>query len=157
MNNLIVRNKTIEKLVASFNTQVDRFPESIRYSALSMLALSILEVTESDLAKLAPAIEHITLQNGISSYLSLNEQQRLCVNIFASQLISQQEHIVYSQKNYLDTLRINDASLLLSETNSTPVFTTPLSEFTSGFVTQLKVLGNFILSLVSSKPGSGHE
>lgn len=110
MKNYIEREDQIKLLKKSFSNELARFPEQLREELTSLLAFAINEASNGKSQEcFAKAITHITSQKGFMSYSSLSEAERLCVNVFAEQVISKQEHIVFHHKNYMDNLRIPDA------------------------------------------------
>jgi len=161
MKYYIKREQLICELERHFPSEISYFPEELSTELTSLLALAISGADEKvNLKCFERAIQHITKQHGLTSYSSLTEQQKLCVDIFAQQTISQQEHIVFCKGNYRDTLRIYDAPVQLNkiyETSDKPLESENSNGFIDGFISLLRKLQGLISSMVSSKTGDSHE
>ena len=158
MKYFIERENQIRQLEKSFADKLANFPEYLRYELTSLLAFAIYEVNSSNSnGCFSKAISHITDQKGFMSYSSLSDEERLCVDIFAQQEISKQEHIVFCYKNYLDTLRICDAHVHSVETSENPLPTKPKNGFVAGFVSIANLLRKLIIQVVSAKTGGKND
>lgn len=158
MNKYTEREDQIKLLKKSFSIELSRFREHLREELTSLLAFAINEASNGKRQKcFAKAISHITSQKGFMSYSSLSKAERLCVNIFAEQVISKQEHIVFYSKNYMDTLRISDANAKKCETAIVVNKSCACGGFISGFVSISKKLGLAVNSMVSANTGGKRE
>lgn len=158
MNYFIERENQIRQLKNGFAHKLNQFPEHLRYELTSLLAFAINEVATGDKEEcFDDAIIHITEQQGFMSYCTLSKQQRMCVDVFAHQDIPKQEHLVFSYKNYLDTLRIRDANAKKLETARDVYRYCSGDGFVSGFVSISKKLGLTVVSMVSANTGGKRE
>jgi len=161
MNTYPKKLELIEKLSDQFQEEMNMFPEHNRLASISLLANSIIEVSNfyssSTLTSFKAAISHIALQKDLKNYLSMNAEQRLCVDIFSVNEIAKQEHHVVSQKHYIDTLRIYEAEVNSSETKGKSLSSTSIAGFTTGFVSIVEILRQLVLQLVSPKTGENHD
>ncbi|MBU3004283.1 hypothetical protein [Paraglaciecola arctica] len=158
MNYFINRENQIGLLEKRFSDELDFFPDYLRDELTSLLAFAINEVNNSNCIRcFSNAISHITQQKGFMSYSSLTEDERLCVDIFAQQEIPKQEHIVFSSKNILDTLRIYDAPANSIETISSPLVVKAIDGLFIGFNSMAKYLKQKAVRVVSMKTGGRHD
>lgn len=158
MDNYINRQTLILLLEKQFSNEISKFPNYVVKELTSLLAFSIITVDDdADLASFELAILHICRQQGLMSYSALNDQQRLCVDEFAIQIISQQEHIVFTIKKYMDTLRIEDAHENTIETRKMSLYKKLWNGFTFGFVSITTKLNKVINRMVSLKTGGKHD
>jgi hypothetical protein len=158
MNYFTERENQISLLEKSFSDELAHFPAYLREELTSLLAFAISEATNSCHNRcFAKAISHITSKKGFMSYRSLSKEERLCVDIFAQQEISKQEHIVFYHKNYLDTLRICDALANSIETRAIPLATKHEKGFIAGFVSTATRIGKLVIQMVSAKTGGKYD
>jgi len=159
MNNYATdRKKIITDLENNYTNETDMFPEYVRTELISILAFAIKEADHNaDIMSFSKAIQHITNQQGLMSHSSLNEQELYCVETFAQQVISQQEHIVFSLKNKLDTLRILDAQTSSLETEEKQERLSFPVGFNVGFVSIFIHVKSLLLRMVSMKSRRDHE
>jgi hypothetical protein len=157
-----IRTEQIEFISNRFPYLVDSFDESIRLSAISILAMSINNARsksfESSLDDFEIAIGHITQQKDTLSYKTLSTEEKLLVDTFASSEVSKQKHKVVSQRDYLFTQsRILDAYGHSSETRYEYDETKRCSGFLNGFTSLKKYFLGVVKSVFTAKPGEKNE
>ncbi|MFA3790837.1 hypothetical protein AB6T38_06945 [Aliiglaciecola sp. SL4] len=153
------REQMILQLNNQFSTELEQFPAFLREALISLLAFSIIAVNKNinELDSFKEAILHITKQKGLMSYSILTDQQKLCVDIFAQQTISRQEHIVFHKKNLMDKLRINDAYVCSLETSTRKENRNKTNGFTTGFNSFLDHATSKVLQAFTLKAGGNNE
>lgn len=161
MKYFIDRKQLNAHLRKSYSEDMACFSTVLHNELISLLAYSIKTTSENknvnELDYFKGAISHIARQKGLMSYCTLSSQQQLCVDIFAQQAISRQEHIVFHRKNYLDTLRILYAQTSSLETKEKQGNISLSAGFNFGFVSLSNRLKSLILHMVSMKTGAKHD
>lgn len=149
--------KMIDELQADYADILDNFSNDVRYELISILAYSVLSTLYTDkklqLEDLEGAIFHIVQQKGSLSYYSLSTPEKTCVDVFANQILSQQEHIVFSKQNLVDTLRILDAHTETTETKEKEAYSDSYNNKSTGFISVKKLARTLWNSMVSLKAG----
>lgn len=154
------RKEQIKQLKLKFAADLAQFPDHVKPELVSLLAFAINEAVSDEQLHCfdkSKVIAHITAQKGLMSYSSLNEEERLCVDIFAQQDITKQEHIVFYRRNYLDTLRISDDNAKRRETTKSTRQPCVRKGFISGFTSAVDKLRALAIPLVTMKTGAKHD
>lgn len=146
------------ELEKHFSNELNRFPAHLCAELTSVLAFAIIEADHhADLISFSKAIQHIANQQGLMSYSSLNKSERLCVDTFGQQVISKQEHIVFSKEDLLDTVTHLRCSCKVNRNQCPSTIVGKLRRFHIGFAFITSKLKDCLSAMVSLKTGGKND